>query len=385
MTMFRTFSPSLFTPLLSSSSAQSSGCGARSMLIMSRGGDHPSAAPSLCTFQAVPSSHSDSKLTIDGTISSGAMEPDCGNNHRNDYHQDHHYHPKNVLIKNVNQSPSRLPCRPKHASLRANVCQSSLGALPPLARSPFLSHVRAFSISASCLSVSPGLQQIEIQDYIASLDEEGRRILAQELKAAEEVEAALVAEAADSADVQRPSATQLRYFCLYSMVPFIGFGFLDNALMIIFGDYIDTTIGVAFGISTMAAAGLGNLFSDLAGLGCAHYIETLALKLGLRAPKMSVKQKEMGITRFAGNFGRAVGVTIGCLLGMFPLLFLGGREEVEAEAEAAAAENTDGEVGGMKKTLLAEVESVGESGIATAAVAEAPLSTSSDLHPVTSK
>ena len=42
-----------------------------------------------------------------------------------------------------------------------------------------------------------------------------------------------------------------------SMIPFIGFGFLDNALMIIAGDYIDTTIGVTLGISTMAAAGFG--------------------------------------------------------------------------------------------------------------------------------
>ena len=41
------------------------------------------------------------------------------------------------------------------------------------------------------------------------------------------------------------------------MIPFVGFGFLDNALMIIAGDYIDTTIGVALGISTMAAAGFG--------------------------------------------------------------------------------------------------------------------------------
>lgn len=161
--MFRTFTPSLFTPLLSSSSAQSSGCGGRSLLIMNLVGDHVSAAPSLCTFLTVPSSHSESKLAVDGTTSNGGMEPDCESNHRNDHHQDHHYHPLIVLIKHVNQSPSCQPCRPKHASLRPNVSQSSLGALPPFARPPFLSHVRAFSISASCFSVSPGLQQIEIQ------------------------------------------------------------------------------------------------------------------------------------------------------------------------------------------------------------------------------
>lgn len=66
-----------------------------------------------------------------------------------------------------------------------------------------------------------------IKDYIASLDEEGRRILAQELKAAEEAEAALVAEAADLADAQRPTAAQLRSICLYRFIKFV-------LLMIIF-------------------------------------------------------------------------------------------------------------------------------------------------------
>ena len=49
---------------------------------------------------------------------------------------------------------------------------------------------------------------------------------------------------------------------------------------------------------------------------------------------MSTGQKEMSITRFAANFGRAIGVTIGCLIGMFPLLFLGGREEAKEQEEA---------------------------------------------------
>lgn len=34
-------------------------------------------------------------------------------------------------------------------------------------------------------------------------------------------------------------------------------------------------------------------------------------------------------TRVSTHFGKAVGVTIGCILGMFPLLFFGGGEEDE--------------------------------------------------------
>ena len=44
-------------------------------------------------------------------------------------------------------------------------------------------------------------------------------------------------------------------------IPFVGFGIIDNAVMIMAGDYIDCTIGVALGISTMAAAGLGKSVS----------------------------------------------------------------------------------------------------------------------------
>lgn len=46
----------------------------------------------------------------------------------------------------------------------------------------------------------------------------------------------------------------------------IGFGFADNFIMILAGDVIDNKLGVLFGFSTLAAAGLGNLISDVAGI-----------------------------------------------------------------------------------------------------------------------
>ena len=46
------------------------------------------------------------------------------------------------------------------------------------------------------------------------------------------------------------------------------------------GDYIDlTTIGSMFGISTMAAAGIGNTISDVAGVGSAQFVESFAQKV----------------------------------------------------------------------------------------------------------
>ena len=64
-----------------------------------------------------------------------------------------------------------------------------------------------------------------------------------------------------------PSWADLRLLALAASIPFIGFGFVDNAVMILAGDYIDLTLGVSLGISTLAAAGLGNLISDVLGVG----------------------------------------------------------------------------------------------------------------------
>ncbi|XP_047419355.1 transmembrane protein 65 isoform X1 [Sciurus carolinensis] len=116
---------------------------------------------------------------------------------------------------------------------------------------------------------------------------------------------------------------------IHNAIPFIGFGFLDNAIMIVAGTHIELSIGIILGISTMAAAALGNLVSDLAGLGLAGYVEALASRLGLSIPDLTPKQVDMWQTRVSTHLGKAVGVTIGCILGMFPLIFFGGGEEDE--------------------------------------------------------
>lgn len=47
------------------------------------------------------------------------------------------------------------------------------------------------------------------------------------------------------------------------------------------GEYIDMTLGVTMGLSTMAAAALGNTISDVAGVGLGGAIESMARKMGL--------------------------------------------------------------------------------------------------------
>uniref|UniRef100_A0A4X1SYT1 Transmembrane protein 65 n=2 Tax=Sus scrofa TaxID=9823 RepID=A0A4X1SYT1_PIG len=157
------------------------------------------------------------------------------------------------------------------------------------------------------------------RDFIYSLHSSERTCLLKELHRFESI-----AIAQEKLEALPPTPGQLRYVFIHNAIPFIGFGFLDNAIMIVAGTHIELSIGIILGISTMAAAALGNLVSDLAGLGLAGYVEALASRLGLSIPDLTPKQVDMWQTRVSTHLGKAVGVTIGCILGMFPLIFFGG-------------------------------------------------------------
>ncbi|XP_045159474.2 transmembrane protein 65-like [Mercenaria mercenaria] len=130
-----------------------------------------------------------------------------------------------------------------------------------------------------------------------------------------------------------PTGEQLKKVALHNALPFIGFGFLDNFLMILAGEYIEFKFGAMFGISTMAAAALGNWISDLAGVQTAHYVEVVTSKFGVKAPALTPEQVDMSSTRWASNIGKAIGVSIGCILGMFPLLLYEPKEKANPEEE----------------------------------------------------
>jgi Ca2+-binding EF-hand superfamily protein len=118
------------------------------------------------------------------------------------------------------------------------------------------------------------------------------------------------------------SRLQIKQMAMYTAVPMVGFGFMDNMIMIIAGDVIENSIGLTFGLTTLCAAGFGNLISDVAGLGLGGYIEASSAKLGITKPMLSRAQEDtkvMGRTRAAANL---IGISIGCLIGMFPLLFI---------------------------------------------------------------
>ncbi|KAJ1472793.1 hypothetical protein T484DRAFT_1838987 [Baffinella frigidus] len=68
---------------------------------------------------------------------------------------------------------------------------------------------------------------------------------------------------------------QKRLLFIQAAVPMIGFGFMDNMVMIFMGDLIDSTLGVTFGLSTLTAAGFGQIFSDVSGVCFGGTVEAL--------------------------------------------------------------------------------------------------------------
>lgn len=148
---------------------------------------------------------------------------------------------------------------------------------------------------------------------------------------------------------------QVKGVFLVNSIPFIGFGVLDNMIMILAGEYIDQQLGTILAISTMAAAALGNLISDIAGVGLAHYVEVAVQRVGIKHPVLTSEQLESGKVsaiieyrsvyydlqaRYTTNAARAAGLTVGCLIGMFPLLFFNDGDHEENKKEELSAAKT---------------------------------------------
>uniref|UniRef100_A0A8C6LBR3 Transmembrane protein 65 n=1 Tax=Nothobranchius furzeri TaxID=105023 RepID=A0A8C6LBR3_NOTFU len=155
------------------------------------------------------------------------------------------------------------------------------------------------------------------KEFIYSLHPSERTCLLRELHRFESI-----AIAQGQLEVAPPTAAQLRYVLLHNAIPFVGFGFLDNCIMIV-------AVSVSFRKSIQEMRNRVLLFLLLAG-----YVEALAFRLGMQIPDLSPKQADMWQTRVSCHTGKAIGVGIGCLLGMFPLLFFSDdKEKKEGQPE----------------------------------------------------
>eukprot|EP00493_Phyllostaurus_siculus_P022603 UN22937 len=115
----------------------------------------------------------------------------------------------------------------------------------------------------------------------------------------------------------------------------VGFGFIDNTVMIRAGDYIDNSFGQIFAISTLTAAAFGQVCSDSCGVIFGNTLDALFNKVGMKPPNISPLQRTLRSFRFATTAGATIGVVCGCLLGMINLLFLdlNARERKQRQQE----------------------------------------------------
>jgi len=70
------------------------------------------------------------------------------------------------------------------------------------------------------------------------------------------------------------TSKQMRQQFICAAVPMIGFGFMDQTIMVHAGDYIDSTLGVTFGLATIQAAAMGQLVSDTSGVLFGNTLES---------------------------------------------------------------------------------------------------------------
>jgi tRNA-specific adenosine deaminase 1 len=90
------------------------------------------------------------------------------------------------------------------------------------------------------------------------------------------------------------------------------------------GEEIDALLGVqSLGLTTMAAAGLGNVLADVAGVSLATHIEGAVRRIAyFRDAPLSAAQAEMSSVKLARWAGASAGVVVGCLLGLLPLVYM---------------------------------------------------------------
>lgn len=103
----------------------------------------------------------------------------------------------------------------------------------------------------------------------------------------------------------------------------IGFGFMDNVVMIQAGQYIDSTLGVQFGLATMTAAAAGQVVSDVSGVVFGGTLERFLVRMKLiRTPDLTTAQRQLTVCRNVSMLGAVMGVIVGCALGATTLLLV---------------------------------------------------------------
>eukprot|EP00929_Paragymnodinium_shiwhaense_P051351 TRINITY_DN25859_c0_g1_i1.p1 TRINITY_DN25859_c0_g1~~TRINITY_DN25859_c0_g1_i1.p1 ORF type:complete len:322 (+),score=85.42 TRINITY_DN25859_c0_g1_i1:121-1086(+) len=137
-----------------------------------------------------------------------------------------------------------------------------------------------------------------------------------------------VVDKVSSETTPHPTSRQLFLFGLNTALPFLVFGMLDNSIMIVGGDVVDDFIGSTFALSQLACAAIANTFADVLGISIGNTVERFTSKCGLPQAELQPSQMSLPVVRRVQAASSSIGILIGCIIGMTPLLF---RDEEKAD------------------------------------------------------
>ena len=135
------------------------------------------------------------------------------------------------------------------------------------------------------------------------------------------------------------TSQQIQSIFLSAAIPMIGFGFMDNFVMITAGNAIDNSIGIQMGLATMTAAAIGQVVSDVSGV---MFGDTLSRVFKISSAQLTETQRNLAFVRRLRLAGAVLGVITGCTLGATALYFVPDRNEgVSASVSSAATATAD--------------------------------------------
>ncbi|CAD7938939.1 unnamed protein product [Amoebophrya sp. A25] len=155
-----------------------------------------------------------------------------------------------------------------------------------------------------------------------------------------------------------PNPTQLRLYFIGNFLPFLAFGFFDNTIMLICGEFLHRHLGAVLGISAMAGAALGNIVGDVCGIGLAGTVEFFSGKTVEDHP-LTTRQMKLAPVQRVKTSAMAAGVFTGCVLGMFPLFFFEDKKGTNATAGVAPTTGTGAQASSDPNGALGEGNSGG--------------------------
>ena len=142
-----------------------------------------------------------------------------------------------------------------------------------------------------------------------------------------------------SSTIDSPSRDQLRAIMIQSTLPMIGFGFMDQTIMIHAGNAIDCTIGVSLGLSTLSAAAVGQIVANTGALVFGESVHRFFNCFKAMQPiDLTMAQQALPAVKRARFTGTFFGIILGCVLGMVNLFFIDTQRSSDLKLSKALTE-----------------------------------------------